>query len=258
MVSDRLRIRFELSVLAVLALTQATVSFLPSFGFGQPIADASDQVATALTPVDFAFSIWGLIYAGILITALKALVRGTRNDGATSFRWLAIACGANTLWQLNVQAFGLNYLSTIFIVILLVSSLAAAARLGASHSAIKSPYLFDAYSTGLLAGWISAATIVNLWSTLRFYGFQLHLTDAASAGALIAAGLGVFGAQIWLRLAPSYLVAFGWAMLGIAVAGFRQEASVVPTIAALLGVVATLSAWGISKRELQNRGNREL
>lgn len=242
MVSDRLRIRFDLSVLAVLALTQATVSLLPSFDFGQPIADASDQVATPLTPVDFAFSIWGLIYAGILITALKAIVRATRNDGATSFRWLAIACGANTLWQLNVQAFGLNYLSTIFIVILLVSSLAAAARLGASHSAIKSPYQFDAYSTGLLAGWISAATIVNLWSTLRFYGFQLHLTDAASAGALIVAGLGVFGAQIWLRPAPSYLLAFSWAMFGIAIAGFGRGAALVVAVAVMLSVVSTVHA----------------
>ena len=94
-----------------------------------------------------------------------------------------------------------------------------------------------------LAAWLTAATIVNIASALRFHG-----VEAGDAVPTVAAAIIVFGGVIAAAALvagegnPPYVLVFLWALAAIYAAG-GQEASIVAAavaIAALLVIGATI------------------
>jgi hypothetical protein len=112
---------------------------------------------------------------------------------------------------------------------------------------------------GLLFGWITAATIVGLASTLVSIGFASTGQGAELGGAALLLGGGAiaFFAILAAKRGPSsawiaYAAAALWAFVAIVVE--QRSASVVTTAAAVVGallvLLALLGPWSLPPRPL--------
>lgn len=209
----------------ILAIAQAAMAFWPDLrGWPDTIASRSAALATPVVPIPPAFAIWGPLFAGCLLFAVWHASPALWDDPLMrEVGWAAAALFAlNTAWAAWVPRRGLGWPS----VALIAGELALAVWL--LWATLGGPW-WAAWPLGGLAGWITAAAFVNLSSTL----LRWHMAggpawaDArrpAVAGALIGcmAALG-----LWLVAATgslSFALAFGWALVGVALANRRRLA----------------------------------
>ena len=123
------------AVVAASALVAIAGLAVGAGGFGGTgTADASGgafaATATLIAPAGPAFSIWSVIYLGLLALGVWQLAPGRRTDPRQRRTgWLvAVTMLANTAWILVVQA-GLVWLSVVVIVVLLLALVAVYAGL---------------------------------------------------------------------------------------------------------------------------------
>ncbi|SDB53338.1 hypothetical protein [Belnapia rosea] len=221
------------------------VSVLASLlGAGHPLW-AMQSVRTPVVPAPYAFSIWGLIFALALAWGFWQVRPVQRTDARlTRLRGPAAAAFAlMLLWMVAAQLTPNGWHLLAIILALLVAALAAFRRAvalppgGAGWRWIVRP-LF-----GMLAGWVSAASIVNLPGAAATEGFAWFGTDPS----LVAMGLLLLAAWIGaavLRHSQGdawYAGALLWALAAILLAN-RAMPSVALT-AGLGMLLVAVSAW---------------
>jgi hypothetical protein len=182
------------------------------------------QIEPPVQPAGWAFSIWGLIYGWLIVSAVFGLwKRPADPDWNTAREPLLIGLALGSFWLAlaNTSAIG----ATILIFIMAALAIAAAAA-APRHDR----WLFQA-PVAILAGWLTAASFVSLGSTAAGYGL---LTDATGwAWICILAALATGAAvQRALPRAPEYGLTIIWALSGIIAA----NAGSLPAIATLAGV----------------------
>ncbi len=135
-------------------------------------ADISAMFPTKITPAGFAFSIWGVIYALVLIAVLWMLFKHSdRRMSEVIYAvgwWFNLSCLANILWTITFSYLRLP-LSTLLIFILLVSLTTILMRLSKLNVKVKAifPLAF-----GMYAGWVMIATVVNIAASLVQIGWD--------------------------------------------------------------------------------------
>ncbi|PAP75693.1 tryptophan-rich sensory protein [Rubrivirga marina] len=162
--------------------------------FGTPTGAVSDAHPTPITPAGWAFSIWSVIFVGVLaFAAWQALParRGPRYDGLGAP--FVAANLLNGLWQIPwlAERFGLAALVIVGILASLVWLYVRLDRMGlrgAERWALGVP-------AALFLAWITVAAPLNVTVWLRdlgwtpagtFWPIALVLTVAAIAGAWLA------------------------------------------------------------------------
>lgn len=230
----------------VLALLQILTPMLPALGVGEPIGSQSDEVRTLVTPAGWAFAIWGPLYTGAILFAIWQALPAQRDNALLGgLRWPAAgAFLGNALWAAYTQVFGVSAISAVIIVFILVCLLAIYRRLSAwPHRFSTGERWLAMLPLCALAAWLTAATIVNISSALRFHGIE-----AGDAAPTIAAVIVVIGGVIAAAALvadqgnPPYALVFLWALAAIYAAG-GQEATLVAAaagVAALLVIAATI------------------
>lgn len=221
----------------VLAATAGTVAFnwLAAAGRigGATPKEISDKYPTIITPAAYAFSIWSLIYIGLVAFSIYQLLPQNlvRYRGIRSLYILssALNCGWILFWQSGQIAACFVLILALGVMLLFINCKLNAPRSTAEYWAVKAPF-------GLYFGWVTAAAIVNFAVMLVY----LQVRMPAGLGAaliLIAAALGV-AARVKLR---DYLfpLAVAWALAAIAV---NQGVHTWTVVAAAVGVVACLIA----------------
>ena len=216
---------------------------------GVPIQDAAGGAlaadATLIAPAGSAFSIWSVIYIGLLAYAVWQML--PKQSAAPRHRalgyWIAASLVLNGLWILSIQ-FDLLAISVPVIVVLL-AVLIQSFRLARNQPPLGT---VDAIITdgtiGLYLGWVSIATAANVTALLvadGFTGFGLPaevwavIVLAVAAAAGVATAIGGNG-----RIAPA--VALSWGLAWVAVGRLTDEpASTVTGVAALIAVVIVLA-----------------
>lgn len=158
-------------------------------------------------PVGWAFSIWGLIYLGLLAHAVYGLVRARHDaDWAPMRLPLALSLGVGTFWLAVAQIAPLA--ATAMIVFMTAFAIAALLRAPQNRWACG--------PVGLYAGWLTAATGVAIAVVLGGYG--VLSAQVAALGALVGVAALALGV---LALRPgswAYALGVGWALMGIIVA----------------------------------------
>jgi hypothetical protein len=209
--NDRIR-----SILVILA-TLATIAFntLAAMGYvnGVTPAEISDQLPTVITPAGYAFSIWSLIYLGLLAFSIYQALRG--NLGRLSgVRTLYIAscvlnCGWIYFWHHGFIGVCAILIIALAVVLLVIASRFIVAVSWAENLAVKATF-------GIYAGWVTVASIVNVFVYLRSI-------DSPTAGSQI---LGIFAVVLATAVAVAvtwklsnylYPLAVAWALTAIAV-----------------------------------------
>jgi hypothetical protein len=234
---------------------------------GQRVQNASNGAlsadATLLAPGGGAFSIWTLIYLGLLVYAVWQFLPAQRT--AERHRrigwWVAASMLLNAAWILSVQ-FDQLWLSVPVIVVLLVVLVVAFRRTLILRPASTVDGVVTDGTIGLYLGWVCVATVANVAAVLVAAGFDgWGLPPETWAVTMVAvAGLVGIALAVWDhgRIAPT--LSLGWGLAWIAVARLTDEPhSTVTGVAAIFAVVAvvivTVAMRVVSMR--RERGGRE-
>jgi tryptophan-rich sensory protein len=194
---------------------------------------------TLLTPAGYAFSIWGVIFLGLVVYAVWQLL--PRQHGAALPRqlnpMLTLAVLATTAWTLafSYELISMSLTVMLFIVLFLAQAYGRARRLVLLQAAPGWPVWFLSF----YLGWILLATVLNFIFGLRD-GFGITWSAEASllgcyALLLVAAVLGV--GLAWRSEDGRLPLPIAWGLIGTWVA---QRASQPGLAVAALGAAAVL------------------
>lgn len=194
-------------------------------------ADISDKYPTLLTPSGYAFSIWSLIYIGLLAFSLYQAFPAQISRFSKIRTLYIINCAANCGW-LYLWHYEQIPLSLFVIFVMLGTLILININLPDTNS--PSEIWLARIPFNIYFGWITVATILNFSVALVFLGFNTTSTMKvffASALIIIATILGVV---IHFKLAvAAYPLTIAWALIAIAVKHSTET------------VIVTLAAFGV-------------
>lgn len=231
-------------VIVAVALALGAPAAQAILGFGISPAEFANTGDHVLRAASYAFSIWSLIYAGLVAYAVyQALPRNGGNPVlATLALPSALAIGGCGAWIL-ASAFDARWLSVAIILssALVLTVALARARPRADRQS-GGERLFVWWPLSLLAGWLTIASALNIVTVLAAEGLLAEAPKAAAFTgivAVLAAGLVV--------LRRTGLAAYGLPIAWGLVAVWAAERATKPDVASLaMGaaiLVAGYAAW---------------
>lgn len=204
-----------IAILLVIAWNYA-VNAIPLNGMTS--GEVSGLYPTLITPAGYAFSIWGLIYLGLLAFGIYQLLPAASQNASTFAlenrdyirRLLIVNLVGNALWLL---AFHYQFIWASVMVMLTILGTLILINLRLTDAAMPAwvNWLFQIYF-----GWITVATVVNV--TVQI--FTLNVLDNTSSAWLIAILIVamLIGAWVmWQFKAYPYLAVLIWAFVAIGV-----------------------------------------
>ncbi|MBI6628387.1 hypothetical protein [Pontibaca salina] len=228
-----------LAFLATLAFV-ASPLVVPGFGGFDPYLFTVPQVNAAVQPAGWAFSIWGLIYLWLLVSAAAGLFLRAREVDWEPMRaplTLSLAVGATWLPIAKISPVA----ASVLIWVMLAAALPALSR---------APVLDRWLARGpvaLYSGWLTAAACVSLGLLLAGYGL-LDNIPAAIVALLLAMVLGSI--VLWqLRDIAEYGIGIIWALFGVIGHAWDQYPAVVALSGLGIIVISALSLRSGLRRE---------
>jgi hypothetical protein len=245
-------LRQILVVIAVLAVIGVNIAAnaLPINGLNT--GDISDRFDILFVPAGYVFSIWGLIYLGLLGYAVyQVLPAQADNPRLQSIGGLfLLSSAANIVW-----IFLWHYLlfpwTLIAMITLLLSLIGIYVRLRRTKEAVGAAERWLVrVPFSIYLGWISVATIANISQVLYYIGWSgWGVSEVAWAIVMLVVGVVLAGVMAFNERDPAYVLVFVWAYAGIGIAQ-ADEAYVAMTAwggTAMLALLAML-AFAMSLR----------
>lgn len=225
---------------------------------GQTTGDISNRQDVLFTPANYVFSIWGLIYLGLIIFAVvQALPSQKDNPRLRRARpWLAASGLANIAWILlwHYEQFPLTLVAMIALLVT-VALTYVRLEVGVTPVTAKERWLLQ-IPIGIYLGWVSVATIANTASLLWVLGWSgFGLSPAIWTALMIVVAL-VVGAGVALRRAdPTFPLVLAWAFAGIAIRNAAIPAVAYTAWAATaIALVLAFLGWRRPKGMVQTTG----
>ena len=250
---------------AVSAVLAVVGSFIGSGAAGgTPIQDAAGGAlaadATPIAPGTGAFSIWSVIYFGLLAYAVWQFLPAQRT--AERHRRVGYPVAAslllNAAWILSIQ-FDVLWLSIPIIAVLLGVLVVAFLTLLRWRPANALDALVTDGTVGLYLGWVSIATAANVTAGLVAAGFDGWGMGADAWAVIVLAVAGLVGVAIAVRgggrIAPTLSLCWGLTWVAIA----RLDGNLLSTpaaIAAIVAVVVVVIATILARARLMLRGEQ--
>lgn len=198
------------------------------------------QIDPPVQPAGWAFSIWGLIYGWLIVSAVFGLwKRPADTDWNAAREPLLISLAIGSFWLATANA------SAIWATLLLfaMASLAIAAAAAAPR---HDRWLFQA-PVGILAGWLTAASFVSLGSTAAGHGLITDATGWAWICILGALAVGI-AVQRAIPRAPEYGLTIVWALTGIIATNIPDQRAI--AILAATGIAILIATIALTRRRL--------
>ncbi|MBA2620317.1 MAG: tryptophan-rich sensory protein [Acidobacteria bacterium] len=238
-------------VLATLCVVFVNYSAAKGYINGTTPQQVSDKYPSLLTPAGYAFSIWGLIYLGLIIFSIyQAMSSQAENARFKRIRALYIInCAANCawifLWHHEQIWASLAVIFTLLGTLVLINARLQNKRDAAETWAARVPF-------GLYFGWATVATVLNFTLALASSGVETSASTARISASVIVAAVTILGVVVRLKLSTAaYALAIAWALTAIAVKHGGETALVFCTA---FGVIALLVAaiFPLSQTEKSN------
>jgi MFS family permease len=223
-----------------LAIFAIAIGQLQMFlGWGQSPAEFSADSDATLRVAGWAFAIWGLIYAGVAVYAIRQVLPQTgESELITAFGWpSALAFAAIGAWVL-AAAFDWEVATIVLIfaalIVLLIPLLTQSGRIRALRLTDRDR-LTVVWPLSLLAGWLTIASPVNLLTVATGNG---DLPSGISPTMLAIAAVAVVGliglAVTWRIRTIAYVLPICWGLVGV----FAAEEARNPTLAFTAAIVS--------------------
>ena len=196
-------------------------------------------------PAGYVFSIWGLIYVGLLaFTIYHSLPAQRSNPRLRRVGWLAaLSSAANGSW-IYFWHFGYYALSLATMLVLLATLVSIYLRLNIGRASFKPAERWAvAIPFSVYLGWITVATIANLEDVLWISGWTgFGISPLAWTLVLLGAGVLIGGMMAYTRKDAAYLLVLVWAFSGISVRWLSLPVLNVAGFAAAGAVLVILAA----------------
>lgn len=241
--------QFFIIFTTLLTLTvNALANILPLNGL--TTGEISDSFQVYFVPAGYVFSIWGLIYIGLIAFTIYQALPSERSNSrlARIGGWVILANLANAAWiffwhyllfPLTLAAMLVLLAALIMIYLALKATRSAASP--REHWLVQLPF-------SIYLGWITVATVANVNSLLDYLNWnQFGISAAAWMGIILA----VVAALAWIMSLrerdTAYLAVLLWALAGIGIK-FPQEGFVTIATWAAFGLVALAFVWAMYAR----------
>ena len=229
----------------VLIATLGTIAFnwMSAAGYinGVTPGQVSDRYPTLVTPAGYAFTIWSLIYLGLVVFSVYQLLP-SQIDRFRSIRSLYIAsCVLNCVWIYfwHAEAIELCFaiILGLWLVLLIIVSKVGGYRGIAETWILHAPF-------GIYFGWVTAAALVNFAVMLVYLGKMPAGAMGTLLGSILLLAGGAIAVFVRLRFLNFFFpLAIAWAATAIAVKNSSQTMIVVT--AALVVVVSLVTTGSV-------------
>lgn len=236
---------------------------------GPAVGRVASEYETLVLPAGYAFVIWAPIFGLSLVYAVYAAFPARRENPLLRRigPFTAAAFLLNGLWEILFPARQLVAAQAVLLGVFLVSGAAyllvqrqiadARANIPPSGALLVAP------TVGLLFGWITAATLAGLATTLAGAGLLGGGLTEALLGSLLllVGGLIAAGALLAGRLGPplgylAYGAAFLWALLAVVVNQYGESALTTGAAAVTMACVAAVLVSVVRERPSTGRRPR--
>jgi len=217
---------------------------------GRSTAAISDSFNVLFVPAGYVFSIWGVIYLGLVgFTLYQVLPSQRDNPLLQKVGWLvALSSLLNGAW-IFFWHYGVYALTLVVMVSLLATLIVIYLRLNIGRVAFSAADKWlVSIPFSIYLGWITVATIANATDVLSWLGFAGGgITPQAWVVILLAVGVGLAAVSAIIRRDIAYLLVLVWAFAGI---GVRWPALPTVMVASYIAaaLVALLAVYSLTMR----------
>lgn len=221
---------------------------------GTSVGEVSRKFDTLFTPAGYAFSIWGLIYIGLIAFTVFQWVAVIRKSNLEIIDhtggWFIAANLANISWLflwLN-ESVGLSVLA-MFVLLISLISLMFRLKLETWDAPVRI-IAFVWWPWAIYLGWIVVATVANVAAFLTFLGWGGGPLDPATWTMLvIAIAVAIYLLLIVARNLRESAAVGVWALIAIVMR--QQEAH--PSIAVVAGIAAVVLLFAMAIQGFRRR-----
>lgn len=216
---------FQLLNMVALVVTIG-INYLSNTGIfnNETMATISAKYQNLFTPAGYAFSIWGLIYIGLLgfVIYFGPFIKNTDDKEKIILNvgwWFIVSCVANSLWVFT-WLYEYTFLTIPIMVLLFISLLKI---IGNNRGLIESKNfrtaIFLRVPFYIYSGWISVALIADVAAYLKkiqWSGFGISETSWTVLMFAVAAIIHLY--MVWKINMTAFALVAVWALIAIAVA----------------------------------------
>jgi benzodiazapine receptor len=224
--------------LIIALAVNALATLLPLNGLNT--AQISDRFPVLIVPAGYVFSIWGVIYLGLIAFTFYQALPGQRENPRLQKLglWFFFSCLANALWLVSFHylQFGL---AMVIMLVLLGILIRIYILVGIGKEIVKpvERWLVN-LPFSIYLGWITVAAIANaaqLLFSLNWNGFGI--TAEVWTLIMLAAAVIISALVSFTRRDVGYSLVLVWAFAGIA---FKQSALTIVSGAAWIAAAAVV------------------
>ncbi|EGL18856.1 hypothetical protein HMPREF9413_2603 [Paenibacillus sp. HGF7] len=216
---------------------------------GVTTGEISDRHHTYVTPAGYVFTIWSVIYLGLIGFVIYQARKDTGNRPAVEriSYWFVVSCLLNSAWIFLWHYEKIGW-STLVMAALLLTLIAIYQRIryGRESRAIGE-YSFVQVPFSLYLGWICVASIVNVTVWLQDLGWNGWGIDSRMWAVILLTAAGVLAVAFsYGKKDVPFALVFVWAFIGI---GVEQQADTWVRNAAwsLAAIVGAATLWLLAK-----------
>lgn len=209
---------------------------------GLTTAEISDRFPVLVTPANYVFSIWSVIYLLLAaFTIWQALPRNRTDATLRSIGYLPAVAGALNalwvvLWHFEVFALTVPVMLGLLLTLIAIHVGVRGVRAGGGAQRWLVGLPFSVY-----LGWITIATIANISQMLYWAGYRGDPLGAELwTIAVLATGVAITAVMLLREADWAYALVIIWAYVGIA----AKQTEPVAVVAALAGAIAVAALVG--------------
>jgi len=242
------------TLFAILATLSVNIlsNFFPVRGLN--IGEIANTIlqGVQITPANYAFAIWGLIYLGLIAYGIYQILP-TQRHNSTLHRvdvLLIIACLAQIAW-VYLFTLRLFWLSVVAMLAILLPLMGAYLRLEIGKRVSREFKWLVHVPFSIYLGWISVATIVNIASALYISGWDgWGISAVGWTVIMLLVGAAITSVVAIQRADIAFTLVFVWAYVAIAIRHLylnHPAISITAVVAAI--VLAVLLVFSGTKRK---------
>jgi hypothetical protein len=202
-------------LLAVIAVN-ALANILPINGVST--GEVSAQYDNYFTPAGFTFSIWSVIYLGLLVFAIYQLI--SKSFKSETIGYLFVINGVANMGWIMAWHYGYLFVTLLFMAVLLFTLVRINLQVDNNAWQVKLPFQ-------IYLGWICVATVANFAVYLKYLDWSGFGMAEVTWGILLVIIAGIIGVMLIYRLgwiAAALSIAWGvWGIYNKQVAMNRAE-----------------------------------
>lgn len=199
---------------------------------GLNTGEISDRFQVYFVPAGYVFSIWGLIYLGLIAFAIFQALPSQRENPrlrATGW-WISLGGLANSAWIFlwHYEQFPLTIIAML---VLLATLIITYLRLGIGRTTVSlAETLAARVPFSIYLGWITVATVANVTSLLDYLKWdRFGIAPEIWMGIMLAAVLVIAALMNFTRRDIAYTLVLLWALAGISIKHAAVATVAIPT-----------------------------